>query len=365
MDTLFDYLKWIGPYSFKEVEFNIVDQLILSTLSYIRFEDFYSKEESLETIAPRVLEGGFSLEKYRVKEDEELLIALSKTKRYKNLILTNPESKSTTIESEEATQFGAMTLYDDEFLYILFRGTDSTLVGWKEDFEMSFSEAVPADMDGARYLDRIANIYSNKKIVITGHSKGGHIATYSYVTAKEEIKERVIACYNNDGPGFNSEKLRAMLDEKTITIVPESSIVGMLMSYNDEYKVVKSSSFSIFQHNPYTWVLNGPDFLYTERTTSSLYLDKVTHSWLEGLSKEHRELFVDTFFEIVGTTKATSFHGITQKLIANMPQMTKKLISLDAEDKKMLLYIADKFRKATMEELDQKKKKEPHLDKTL
>ena len=339
MDSLFDYIKWIGPYTFKEVKPNTVDQLLLATLCYIHFESFYKEEETLKSIAPRILDGGFSYDKFRVEDDVRLLEGISKANRFKNLILTTPKANITSIESESAKQFGAISLYDEEMLYICFRGTDATLVGWKEDFNMSFTDAVPADLEGLEYLEATADRFPDKKIIVTGHSKGGHVATYSYINAREDIKKRVLACYNNDGPGFGSEELSRKLDEKTHTIVPESSIIGMLMSYSESYKVVKSNTILIFQHNPYTWELSGPDFAYTERTSSSIYFDKVIHSWLKEISKEHREFFVDTLFDILNTTKATSFHGFTAKILKNIPQITKKVNELEPEDKKMIAHI--------------------------
>ncbi len=349
MDTIFDYIKWLGGYTFDEVKFNKVDQLILSTLCYISFEDFYNKEESLSEIAKRVLANPFSYELYRVEEDVELLKALATSKRFGTLTLTKPIARTTDLDSSEITQFAAMTLYDERTLYVCFRGTDSTLVGWKEDFEMAFSDAVPADIEGVKYLNEVAKKYSDKNIILTGHSKGGHIASYSYVNTSKEIKERVIACYNNDGPGFMSVENK--IDDKMITIVPESSIIGMLLNYNENYLVVKSSTFSILQHNPYSWVLDGPEFAYSERTKSSIYLDSVVHSWLRNISKAHREVFIDTLFDILGVTKATSFHGFTAKLIRNIPEITKKLNDLDSEDKKMIITIIKALASAGFEEL--------------
>lgn len=359
MDSIFDYIKWIGRYSFDEVKFNNIDQLVLATLCYVRFESFYKNEETLSSIAPRILEGGFSYDKCRVEEDMLLLEKTSASKRYGDLVLSSPKANITSIDSDVIKQFAGICFYDDRFLYICFRGTDATMVGWKEDFNMSFVDAVPADIDGLEYLNMIASIFPDKRIIITGHSKGGHVATYSYLMADSSIKDRVVACYNNDGPGFGSEEMIKLLDNKVHTIIPESSIIGMLMSHSEEYDVVGSSTFFIFQHNPYTWNLDGPDFAYTARTGSSIYLDKVIHNWLKGISKEHREFFVDTIFEILNTTKATTFHGFMSKLIKNIPQITKRINELKPEDKKMIGYMLKELMKCSLRandvELDREK----------
>jgi Protein of unknown function (DUF2974). len=291
MGTIFDYVSSRGEFSFDEFPFNQVDAVAFSELSYVRL-DRVVDTGTLSAIS----EYPFSLAQVRVKNDILLLSAMGKSLRYRNLQVRDYVSVFDT-----AAQFCALTLHDEKRMYVIYRGTDNTIEGWKEDFDMSFAETVPAQRLSLAYLEDVAGKYPGKEIIVMGHSKGGNLAVYSLLNADDALRERISAVYNNDGPGFNEMmNLSASLaryEGKIHTYVPESSVVGMLLEHVENYRVVKSTSIGIFQHSIYSWVLDGDDFIYIDdRDQRSYFVDTVLHDWLKSISPEERKQFVNLFY---------------------------------------------------------------------
>lgn len=197
MPNIFDYMKW-RDIDLQKVEFNEIDNLILSRLSYFPFDGILSKKEEItlkEAYERTKILGttGRTLQ----AEDIDLYPILANSKRFGKVKITEFINK---IELVEEEQFSAITvLLPDKTIYVSYRGTDNTIIGWKEDFNMSFSELVASQTDAVNYLNDIAKKYPNE-IRVGGHSKGGNLAVYAAAFCKEEIKKRIIKVYNNDGP---------------------------------------------------------------------------------------------------------------------------------------------------------------------
>jgi len=110
------------------------------------------------------------------------------------------------------------------------------------------------------------------------------------------MRDRIIRVYNNDGPGFQpsvvqSKEYQRMLDKIT-TLIPESSIVGLLLEHGGNYRVICSSESGIMQHNAFSWEVRGPQFIYKEGLAkSSVELSHIVRSWLDRLSVEQRAQF--------------------------------------------------------------------------
>ena len=171
------------------------------------------------------------------------------------------------IDEEEEKQFSAITvLMPDDTIYVSYRGTDNTIVGWKEDFNMSFKSHVASQLDSVKYLEEIAKEYPNIKLRVGGHSKGGNLAQYAALCTDEGTYRRIIAIYDHDGPSFledpSPRRTTAEYDRKLHKLVPESSAFGMILERRDDYRVVQSSASAIFQHHPFSWMVEGDDFVY-------------------------------------------------------------------------------------------------------
>ena len=316
MANMFDYLTWRGDLTLSQSPFQDVDSLILSTLAYVFFDGILS--ESLEetvTIA-QAAELYFArpqeVWKSRVEEDWELLKHLAESERFSKMELCGYVNK---LDFAAEKQFSALTiLTGDGMAFVAYRGTDSSSVGWKEDFNMSFMDTVPSQQEAGIYLCRAAE-YFKGKLRVGGHSKGGKLAVFAAAMCPEKVQERIVAVYNHDGPGFREgmlqrEGYRTMLP-RVQTFVPQSSVIGMLLEHEEEYVVIRSSQKGIMQHDPYSWEILGKDFVRLEALTEkSRLLDRTVKAWLNDLPEEQREKFVDTVYEGISILPVDAFGEI-------------------------------------------------------
>ena len=310
MSDVFDYLMWRGDIRFSELPPNSVDALIFSALSYVDFDDIVPADMKfsipLGDAVRRVFELDNLDDRFRVKKDMELLRVAAETERFSQVDLCFYQN---VFDLEEETQFAAVTyLLDDGTAFLTFRGTDKTLVGWKEDFNMSFQESVPAQRLAKNYVESFANA-SSRPLHIGGHSKGGNLAIYAASKVSEEIQNRILDIYNQDGPGFRDQMLEdegyLRMLSKIHTYIPQSSIFGMMMERKEPCTIIKSRFVGIMQHDPYNWEVLGKDFIMLEELTpDSQFLDHTIDEWLESMTKEERNAFVDSIFHLIMTPDA-------------------------------------------------------------
>ena len=211
MSNVSDYLKWRGDLDFSQAPFNDVDNLILAQIAYVDFTDIVPAPGSIETITIAEAADTFfdTHDEKEIKKCKSfigkapyLLREAAATKRFGSLILTNYVDY---VDGGKEEQFAAFHVrIDNRLTYIAFRGTDDTLVGWKEDFNMSFLSPVPSQKDAVRYIDSTVQ-RSEGKLILGGHSKGGNLAVYASVFARPSVKIRIIFVYYNDCPGFDSD----------------------------------------------------------------------------------------------------------------------------------------------------------------
>ena len=204
MANIFDYIKWRGDLSLEQSEFNEIDNLILSRFSYFPFDKIIEENEivTIKELSERFKQINKNDMQILWEDDINLFPLMGQSKRFGEMLATKYINK---IDTEQEKQFSAITiLMPDNTIYVAYRGTDNTIVGWKEDFNMSFKSHVASQIDSVKYLEEIAQIYSNK-LRIGGHSKGGNLAVYASTFANKKIKDRIINVYNNDGPGFGDD----------------------------------------------------------------------------------------------------------------------------------------------------------------
>ncbi|MCI8482579.1 MAG: DUF2974 domain-containing protein [Clostridia bacterium] len=244
MANIFDYLTWRGDLTLEQSEFNEIDNLILARFSYLPFDNVLKEGEAItiKEAAKRFEKLDIKKERILQKEDIDLFPTLAGCNRFCDMKITDYINK---INLKEEKQFSAITiLMPDETIYISFRGTDNTLIGWKEDFNMSFQGKVPSQIDAVEYVKGVAKKYQNP-LRIGGHSKGGNVAVYAASFCTEKIQERIINVYNNDGPGFHEEVIVKPSYQKMLskihTYVPQTSIIGRLLYHEENYTVVQST----------------------------------------------------------------------------------------------------------------------------
>ena len=310
MADMLDYLAWRGDIEFTQLPVNPVDALIFSTLSYIHFEDIVPDNPHQSISLAEAAAGIFSLSdpagRTRVKKDLELLKAVAESARFDNIRMTFYRS---ILIPEEDTQFAAVTIFlEDGSAYIAFRGTDNTLTGWKEDFNMSFQSSIPAQHLALEYVKEFTAVHPIP-IWMGGHSKGGNLAVYAAAKCGEVLQKRIVEVYSQDGPGFSAQMMEDAgyqnILPKVCSYVPQSSVIGMLLEHEAPYTIIKSNQIGIMQHDPYSWQVMGANFLQVEELTAeSRFLDRTFRSWLSQMSNEERSAFFDTVFELLESTGA-------------------------------------------------------------
>ena len=335
MYDMFDYLEWRGDLSFKKIGPNPVDMLIFSTLTYINYEGIVpanpNQKITLQEAAKQFLALPDKEKKVRVKKDIELLEAAANTERFANVGLSFYRN---VFVPEEEKQFAALTYYPGDGTAVLaFRGTDRTLVGWKEDFNMTFQDSIPAQREALKYLEEYS-LNRLEPIRMTGHSKGGNIAVFAAAKADPEIQQRIVEIHNQDGPGFPEEMMSNFgylsIVPKIYSFVPESSIVGLLMEHMEPHTIIKSKKIGPLQHDPYSWEVMRNDFIHKEHMSGgSKYVDRATTAWLAAMTPEERSELADMIFELV-----TSGGAIRTEDLVNPKQIVNYVKSLVKDETK-------------------------------
>ncbi|MBQ3526665.1 MAG: DUF2974 domain-containing protein [Akkermansia sp.] len=307
MANVFDYLQWRGDLTFTQSPPNAVDALIFSALAYIEYGGSVEQEPNRQELLRDAAEYFFTLgdteDRVRVKNDLELLKAAAATVRfgftrlvcYRDLLIPAQE-----------TQFAAVTfLLDDGTAFLAFRGTDDTLVGWKEDFNMSFQQTIPAQRLALQYTREVAAEYSIP-LRLGGHSKGGNLAVFAAARSSPMVQDQILEIYNNDGPGFTQYMMGdpgyLRMVPRIRTFIPQSSVIGMLLEHEEPYMVIKSKTVGLLQHDPYSWAVMGPGFVQMEEITAdSRFLDATIKTWFADMSNQERNQLVDAMFALLGT----------------------------------------------------------------
>lgn len=337
MANLFDYLKWRGDLSFEQAPFNDIDSLILARLSYL----------PLDGIAPSAIEGEITVasasekfyqwdeakESVIMKADFQLLREVAASERFAKMVLCGYSNQ---VDLKAEKQFAAMAIRISPLLcYISFRGTDLTLAGWKEDFNMSFCTPVPSQTEAVRYLNKVAQALPGK-FIVGGHSKGGNLAVYASSFCESQVQNRIISIYNNDGPGFDASVLDSSgymrIADKIRTFIPQSSVVGMLLQHEEDYYVIHSKQRGLMQHDIYSWEVDKTQLVYLDEVTDqSKFLDHTLKTWLKALSPEDREQFVDTLFSIFEATDATTLKELTMNWHQNARTLLRSVRDMDED----------------------------------
>ena len=342
MANILDYIDWRGDLTFEKAPFNDIDNLIFTQLSFIDFDSIVPGVESrskirLSDAAKEFFAAGKSTEMGVLVPNDivELFRRMADCPRYRDVYLTKFINK---IDYEKQQQFAALTIIiDDALMYIAFRGTDDTIVGWKEDFNMGFMTAVPSQLDAVKYTALAAEVNS-LPIILGGHSKGGNLAVYSAIHSSKDVKDRLIKVYNNDGPGFSKnvvglEEYRDVAD-RIETIIPESSVVGIMLEHDEKFTIVKSTQKGLLQHDAFSWEVLGTKFvLAEERSRYSEISDEAMKKWIGDMDTEERMLFVDTLFDILQSTDAKTLTDLNLNSFETAMSMLRTFKNLD-EDKR-------------------------------
>ena len=348
MSTIFDYLKEVTYDSIYDRPFNELDVLALTELTYLPFEHIVPQGDT--TGIPVRLSDAMELidrtTDFIVSNQHlQLVDELTTSKRFKNIKLLNYVDE---YDPDIQKQFAAMTyrLSLDTYL-VVFRGTDDTLIGWKEDFHMTYMDHVPAQKRAASYLQHVMKEFPKGRFLVAGHSKGGNLATYACSYLPDSLFDRVDVIYSYDTPGLNKAIIETEGYQRTSPkirrFVPQGSIVGMMLEVPEPTTIVKSRAFGGFaQHDAFTWETKDLSFLtVTETSPDSQQTDLTLKQWVRETSAEERKNFFDTFFGIFLDAGITSINDLTDlKQLAKAKEILQNAQDLDPTEREMLERLA-------------------------
>ena len=357
------YLLWRGDLTCEADPINPVDALIFSILSYANL-DFVNRQSDpgrKYTIAmlPEELkrtereEGNYGPKQFAASV-KKLIQMAADSKRFRDVTIRCFQS---ILNDEVQMQFAAAAFeLPGQAVFLAFRGTDASLVGWKEDLNMSFTDGIPSQIAARLFAEQVIT-EKDRHLFLGGHSKGGNLAVWAATNLEEEKKRRLEGVYNNDGPGFSEEFLRSpqylAIRDKVYSYVPESSIVGILMEH-DEYTTIRSTNPSIFQHDPFSWCVTGNQFDDAKkRTVIGQQMDHSINSWIKSLTREEREQFVDSIWTVVSASNARTLDELNASKIKSVLSMQKAFATMEPDKQKQLLACASKLLFGTNSKQDQ------------
>ena len=339
---LFDYLERVGKYNFDEVNFSIIDSLILTNLSYYHFN--FMKDKLNETLTIEEASHIYFMYSELTKladpntRRNHFLEVLATTKRFRNLKIFNYQNE---ISTKKEKQFSAISIkLNKDTVYVSFRGTDLTLVGWKEDFNMCYLNKIPSQVSAKNYIENpIYNKYKN--IYIGGHSKGGNLAMYSALNANIDLQNKIKNVFNFDGPGFpkleiNEEK--EGIYKKIIMIVPSMSIIGMIFNDINGIYVIESSARGLEQHDLFSWVITDENkFNYgTYLSNKSKGLNKAFNTYMTKLPLKERKEFINICYFLIENNNAKDLLEFRNNLMKSYFEILKNYNKLDSKEKDLL-----------------------------
>lgn len=344
MGNIMDYISWRGDLTFAQSPFNEVDNLILACFSYV----------NLDRIPAVTRQKGIELKKlvkefkklHTIKELEAdksfirlapfMMFEMAESVRFGNCVIRNYVNE---IVTEAEQQFSAVEIVlEDGTSYVSFRGTDDTIIGWKEDFNLS-TGVVPAQERAVEYMERISDKASGM-LRVGGHSKGGNLAIYGSVMCKS-AHDKILEIYSNDGPGFSKEfqdsPETAEMMPKIIRIIPEYSIIGTLLEHEKQPIIVASTSRGLLQHDGFSWEVQGPGLVRRDSLNkTALRFIEILHKWIDGMDTEQKRLLIEDLFATLQASGYENLSEVQSGGIKSLAAMVKRLDKFAPESRGMM-----------------------------
>ena len=344
MGNIMDYISWRGDLSFEQSQFNEVDNLILACFSYVNL-DGISAVTKQKGIGLKKLTKEF-MKLHTMKELEAdksfirlapfMMMEMAKSVRFGKCVVRNYVND---IVTEAEQQFAAMEIVlEDGTSYVSFRGTDDTIIGWKEDFNLS-TGVVPAQKRAIEYLQKISE-HTDGMLRVGGHSKGGNLAIYGSVMCKS-AHEKILEIYSNDGPGFSREfqelpETKEMMPT-IIRIIPEYSIIGTLLEHEKEPVIVASSSKGLLQHDGFSWEVQGPALVRRDSLNkTALRFIEILHKWIDGMDMEQKRLLIEDLFATLQASGYENLSEVQSGGLKSLAAMVKRVEKFAPESRGMM-----------------------------
>lgn len=337
--TILNYLKTYGDVTFQEKPVNEVDSLILCQFAYLKFDGMVPSVRdnkpsvTMQELAAREDYENLFKNTWFEKNNKELFEKMLASKRFCN---TKMNCYINIIETGWETQFSAITFFlEDGTIYVVYRGTDETIVGWKEDLNMAFLSPVPGQSYSVKYLNMVVGKI-NKPFYIAGHSKGGNLAVYAGMNCGEKMQERIIKIYNMDGPGFRPEVLEssdyAAIQDKVVKIMPHSSLVGLIFEQSNHYKVVKSKAIGLLQHDTFSWIVKYGRFVDAgDFYESHKFMNDTMNEWILSLDEHQLRTFIDTLYQVISASQKDNLIDFSSDWMTSLNNVLAALKEVDKE----------------------------------
>lgn len=347
MANMMDYLDWRGDLDFCQAPFNEVDSLLLTELAYVDFGGIVPVGQDVSAVFLKDANRMF----WERNEREEILSHVSMTrmapfvmekmaatKRFGNACLS---AYVQDISKEQQSQFAAVSItLDDGSLFVSYSGTDSTIIGWRENFNMAYLEHTPSQEKAVAYLNKAVRPV-HEKVRVGGHSKGGNLAVYACAFCKDCIRKKIIQIYSNDGPGFDEQELKLPAYQAILPqvkrVLPQQSIVGMLLWHQADYEVVHSTQKHVKQHDMLSWEVLGPSLVYESSLSGrSVAIDEILTSWIAAMELPQRKRFIETVFSMLDRAGVESVDDLYHLKWKNVSDILRSQRELSEEDKEVL-----------------------------
>lgn len=318
MGIIFDYLDQVAYDSIYDTPFNELDMLMLTELTYLPFDQIVSDQMSPDCTC-RLFEAAEKapqdLSMLVTKNRLKLLEKVASSTRFKNIRLMGYVND---IDPDVQKQFAAMIFKIKPDSYVLtFRGTDDSIIGWKEDFHMTYMDQVPAQKTAVNYLRKAMDALPGQ-FILTGHSKGGNLASYAASQIEPEYQERIQSIYSYDAPGLNHSVITSQgyqtISDKIKRYIPQGSIVGMMLETPKQAQIVKSTAIGgLAQHDTFSWQISDQTFVLLDNLNpDSLQVDKTLKNWVDSVSDEELKDFFDLFFGLILDAGISSINDLTK-----------------------------------------------------
>ena len=334
--------------NFDKLPFSKIDGLIFAQLSYLSFDNIVPDSKSrgngiyLSDVAQSDnYEELFPLERTEEK-NKRLLNSVAFSNRYGKICVNYYDD---IFDIEKDTQFCAITfIFPNGDACIAFRGTDSTITGWKENFNMLFTSPVAAQTLAVSYVEKVAKKIKGS-ITLVGHSKGGNLAIYAGTMCNDSTKNKIIEIQSFDSPGFTKEFIDSpkhlATTEKIVKIIPEESMVGLMLNNRNNYRIIKSDGSGIAQHDPFLWQIKNDDFINGEKVyMSSHFFDATFNDWVYTSTPKEREKFVEALFQMIdaaNSENAINFSDWLEHIKNNPTAIYELLKDFDPQTRNLVL----------------------------
>jgi len=301
MDTLVDYLLRIKNLSFRQEKLNELDVAFLTMMTYGKFEKLGIFSIKLKNIPYKILlEQVHTFENIcHFGEDFNLANYIKTSKRYRNIRVSNVSAR---FSSKKGEQFLGVSYRIARGRYLIaYRGTDGTKTGWRENLSMSV-DVVPAQKSALEYLHKAMKRHPLSKFIITGHSKGGNLSYYAMLNCSEKEQKRIIRCFNFDGPGFKETPNISRLNGKGIKLIPQDSLIGVLLNTTNNYNIVRSEGIRFEQHDVFNWNIDLPRRCFVRESSRSEFsknFEAIINKWILSMSVDERRHLIKEISDIV------------------------------------------------------------------